>query len=262
MGEWVAYIALGTVAGVLAGLLGIGGGLIIVPALAWLFGMAGFDPAAIMHLAVGTSLATIVFTSISSIVAHHRRGAVLWQVFRRLTPGIVLGAWLGAAVAHLLPTTALRTVFGVFELIVAVQMGFALLPEGHRALPGRVGMMFAGSVIGGVSALLGIGGGTLSVPFLIWCQVSVRQAVATAAAVGLPIAVGGASGFIVTGLGVGDLPPATFGYLYLPALAGIVVASVLFAPLGAHLAHTLPTSVLKRIFALVLALLGLRMLLG
>lgn len=262
MAEWIAYLLLGAGAGVLAGLLGIGGGLIIVPVLAWLFTAAGFDSALIMHLAVGTSLATIIITSISSIKAHHRRGAVLWRVFERLTPGIVFGAAFGALVAHLLPTTALRTVFGVFELLVAVQMGFGVLPEAHRALPGRSGMLLTGSIIGGVSALLGIGGGTLSVPFLLWCRVDIRQAVATAAAVGLPIAIAATGGFIVTGWGHANLPELSLGYVYLPALAGIVVASVLFAPLGAYLAHTLPTRALKHLFAVVLAVLGLRMLLG
>lgn len=262
MTEWIAYLALGAVAGVLAGLLGIGGGLVIVPVLAWLFSAHAFAPELIMHLAVGTSLATIVFTSLSSVRAHHRRGAVLWPVFWQLAPGIVLGAWLGAAVANLLPTAALRIVFGVFELLVALQMGFSLLPEGHRVLPGRYGMTLAGTVIGSISAVIGIGGGTLSVPFMVWCSVNIRQAVATAAAVGLPIALAGTAGFIVTGWGVGGLPGMTLGYVHLPALAGIVAASMLFAPLGAHLAHTLPTAVLKRLFAFVLAGLGLRMLLG
>ena len=259
--EWLIYLALGAFAGTLAGLLGVGGGLIIVPVLAWSFARHGIDHGVIMHLAVGTSLTTIVFTSLSSVRAHHRHGAVRWQAFRQLVPGIVVGAWLGAAVADLLPTSAMRVVFGVFELVVAVQMGFALLPEGHRELPARLGMALAGTVIGGVSAVIGIGGGTLTVPFLVWCNVSMREAVATSAATGLPIAVAGAVGFVVTGWSAAALPPNAVGYLYLPALAGIVATSILFAPLGARLAHTLPTRALKRFFALLLALLGLRMLL-
>ncbi len=261
MNEWLIYLALGAFAGTLAGLLGVGGGLVIVPVLAWSFALSGIDHGVIMHLAVGTSLATIVFTSLSSVRAHHKRGAVQWVAFRRLMPGIVLGAWLGAVVAQLLPTSALRSVFGVFELAVAVQMGFALLPEGHRELPARFGMMLAGAVIGGVSAIIGIGGGTLTVPFLAWCNVPMRQAVATSAATGLPIAVAGAIGFVATGWSATALPQGAVGYLYLPALAGIVATSVLFAPLGARLAHTLPTAILKRFFALLLALLGVRMLL-
>lgn len=262
MMEWVIYLALGAGAGVLAGLLGVGGGLVIVPVLAWAFLGLGMAPGVVMHLAVGTSLATIVFTSISSVRAHHRRGAVRWPQVRALTPGIILGAWIGAYVADLLPTAALRTVFGLFELTVAAQMAFALLPEAHRALPARLGMTTAGGVIGGVSAIVGIGGGTLTVPFLLWCGVAMRQAVATSAACGLPIALAGAAAFVVTGWGNAALPDLALGYLYLPALIGVAATSVLFAPLGAYLAHTLPTTTLKRFFALFLAVLGMKMLLG
>ncbi len=262
MNEWLTYLALGAVAGTLAGMLGVGGGLVIVPVLAWSFAAHAIDPGLIMHLAVGTSLATIVFTSISSVRAHHRRGAVRWPLFWQLTPGIVVGAWLGALVAELLPTTALRTVFGVFELVVAVQLGFALLPEGHRDLPQRLGMGVAGAVIGGVSAVVGIGGGSLTVPFLVWCNVEMRNAVAVSAATGMPIAVAGAVGFVATGWGGAGLPSGAVGYLYLPALAGVVATSVLFAPLGARLAHRLPAATLKRFFAAFLALLGAKMLTG
>lgn len=262
MTEWLIYLALGAFAGVLAGMLGVGGGLIIVPILAWVFLGLGFDAGVIMHLAVGTSLATIVFTSISSVRAHHERGAVQWPVVGRLLPGIVLGVFLGALLAEGLPTAALRSVFGVFELLVAAQMGFSLLPEAHRDLPGRFGMTLAGVVIGGVSAIVGIGGGTLTVPFLLWCGVAMRQAVATSAACGLPIAVSGTVAFAWAGSGNTTLPEQTVGYLYLPALFGVAASSILFAPLGARLAHTLSTHVLKRFFALFLATLGLKMLLG
>ncbi|WP_127478355.1 sulfite exporter TauE/SafE family protein [Sulfurivermis fontis] len=260
MAEWLIYLALGAFAGTLAGMLGVGGGLVIVPVLAWAFAGLAFDQGVIMHLAVGTSLATIVFTSLSSVRAHHRRGAVRWPAVWQLLPGIVLGVFLGALLAAGLPTAALRNVFGVFELLVAAQMGFSLLPEAHRALPGRIGMSAAGTVIGGVSAIVGIGGGTLTVPFLLWCGVAMRQAVATSAACGLPIAVAGAVAFAWTGSGNAGLPAQALGYLYLPALFGIAVSSILFAPLGAWLAHSLPTTALKRFFALFLALLGVRML--
>jgi len=262
MNEWLAYGAVGAFAGVLAGLFGVGGGLVIVPVLALLFAQAGIAPEVLMHLAIGTSLATIVFTSISSVRAHHRRGAVRWDVVWQLTPGIVLGAWLGAALAERLSGDWLRYVFGVFELLVALQMGLNLRASPHRTLPGRPGMGAVGGVIGGVSAIVGIGGGTMTVPFLQWCNVPMRQAVATAAACGLPIAVAGALGFIISGWHNQQLPPLSSGYLYWPAFAGIVAASVLFAPLGARLAHTLPAAQLKRFFALFLALLGVRMLLG
>ncbi|UCE90313.1 MAG: sulfite exporter TauE/SafE family protein [Pseudomonadota bacterium] len=258
----LVYLLLGAFAGTAAGLLGVGGGLIIVPVLALVFSDYGFAPELIMHLAVGTSLATIVLTSISSVRAHHQRGAVMWPEFARLTPGIVLGAWLGAAVAHLMPTTAMRIFFGCFELAVAAQLAFGLKPNAHRQLPGNVAMFGAGGVIGTVSAIVGIGGGTLTVPFLVWCNVAMRNAVATSSACGLPIAVAGAIGFVVAGWNQAALPDWSTGYVYWPAFAGIVAASVVFAPLGAWLAHQLPAQTLKRVFALFLAVLGIRMLMA
>ncbi len=256
-----AYLALGAVAGVLAGLLGVGGGLVIVPALVWVYRAHGFDEALVAHLAVGTSLATIVATSLSSVRAHHRRGAVRWPLVARLAPGIVLGTWLGAVVADRLSTVWLQRVVGVFALAVAVQMLRGVKPSGHRDLPGALGMTAAGGVIGGLSGVVGIGGGSLTVPFLTWCRVDIRRAVATSAACGFPIAVAGALGFIVTGWSVPKLPPGSTGYVYWPAFAGVAAASVLSAPLGAYLAHTLPVVVLRRVFALVLGVVGLKLLL-
>ena len=256
------YLVLGAFAGVMAGLLGVGGGLIIVPALAWIFHQQQITETAIMHLAIGTSLATIVVTSISSVRAHHRRGAVLWPTFWRLTPGIVVGAWLGAAVADALSSFVLQKIFALFVLAMAGQMGFGAKPAPHRDLPGTPGMLATGGVIGAVSAIVGIGGGSLTVPFLTWCNISIRQAVATSAACGLPIALAGALGFIVTGLNATGLPGWSLGYIYGPALVGIAFVSMLFAPLGAKLAHTLPTETLKKVFAIFLALIGFKMLLG
>ena len=256
------YLAVGAFAGTIAGLLGVGGGLIIVPVLALLFQRWGFPDSVLMHLAIGTSLATIVLTAISSMHAHHRRGAVDWSVFRRLTPGIVVGALLGAVIADFMPAKTLRLFFGVFELAVAAQIGLSLLASPHRRLPGGVGMGIAGVVIGALSAVVGIGGGTLTVPFLVWCNVALRNAVATSSATGLPIAVAGAVGFVLTGWNEPDLPAWSTGYLYWPALAGIAAASLAFAPLGAWLAHTLPVDTLRRFFAIFLAVLGVRMLLG
>lgn len=256
------YLLAGVIAGLLAGMLGVGGGLVIVPVLVYLFTLQGFDSSVIMHLAIGTSLATIVLTSISSVRAHHQRGAVLWPVVVRLSPGIVVGAWLGAAVAHLLPTTALRIIFGLFELAVATQMALELSAAPHRQLPGRIATGIAGIIIGTVSAIVGIGGGTLTVPFLTWCNVEIRRAVATSAACGLPIALAGSIAFIVSGWHQPALPSASSGYLHWPAVLGIGITSVLLAPFGARLAHTLPVKTLRRTFALFLALLGLRMLLA
>ena len=256
------YLTLGLFAGVMAGLLGVGGGLIIVPTLAWIFHHQQVDDAIVMHLAIGTSLATIVVTSISSVRAHHRRGAVLWPIFWRLTPGIVVGAWLGAAIADALPSAVLSKVFAVFVLTVAAQMGFGAKPAPHRELPGTAGMLTAGGVIGAVSAIVGIGGGSLTVPFLTWCNIAIRQAVATSSACGLPIALAGALGFVVTGLNAAGRPDWSLGYIYGPALVGITLTSMLSAPLGAKLAHTLPTEMLKKVFAAFLTLVGVKMLLG
>jgi uncharacterized membrane protein YfcA len=241
-------------------LLGIGGGIVIVPALFFLYHWQDFPSALIMHMAVGSSLATVVFTSLTSTYAHHHRGAVLWPCIVRLIPGIVAGAWLGAVLADHLPERALRSGFGLFELLVAAQLVFGFKPQAHQRLPGPLGMAVAGLIIGTVSTVLGIGGGTLTVPFLLWCNVNLRQAVATSAACGLPIALAGAIGFAATGWDNSALPPWSSGYIYWPAVVSVVAASTLSAPVGAWLAHTLPIATLRRLFAMIVALIGIRML--
>jgi len=262
MSFFLAYALLGVVAGVLAGLLGVGGGIVIVPALYFLFHLQGLPEPLIMHLAVGSSLMTVIFTSISSTLAHHHRGAVLWPVALWLAPGIVIGALLGAGLADLLPESILRRAFAVFEVYVALQMMLGLKPRPSRNLPGAPVLGLIGGGIGTISSMLGIGGGTLTVPFLIWCNVNIRNAVATSAACGLPIATAGASGFLLTGWGRPELPPWSSGYLYWPAVLGVVITSALFAPLGARLAHAIPVATLKRVFAVVLLIIGGRMLYG
>ena len=259
---WIifAYLLLGALAGVLAGLLGVGGGMVIVPAFFFLFKSQGLPNDLLMHMAVGSSLATVVLTSLSSAHAHHRRGAVLWRSVGFLTPGIVAGALLGAAVARYLPSPQLRILFGLFEIVVAVQLLMGLRPAPHRELPDLTGMTLAGLVVGSVSTVLGIGGGTMTVPFLLWCNVTIREAIATSAACGLPIALTGALGFALLGLGQPDLPQGSTGFLYWPAILGVVTGSMFFTPLGARLAHTLPVETLRRLFAAVLALIGVRML--
>jgi uncharacterized membrane protein YfcA len=256
----VFYLLIGALAGVLAGLLGVGGGLVIVPTLVFVFHAYDIASSSATHIAVGTSLASIVFTSMSSIWAHHRRGAVMWPVFRQLVPGLIAGALIGAAIADLLSTTSLSKVFGVFELLIATYMLIDSRPAPHRDLPGWAGMFSAGSIIGTVSSIIGIGGGTMTVPFLVWCNQNMRNAVATSAACGLPIAVAGAAGFIAVGVNETGLPQGATGYLYWPAFLGIVIFSVVTAPLGARLAHTIPTAALKKFFALFLMALGIRML--
>ena len=262
MEAFLAYLLCGTVAGVLAGLLGVGGGLVIVPVLSVLFAMQGFASDVMVHVAVGTSLATIVFTSLSSVRAHHKRRAVLWPVVWQLVPGIVIGALLGAAVANAMPTNILRTFFAVFEVLVAIQMFLSLRPQAERDLPARWGMSLAGSSIGLISSIVGIGGGTLTVPFLVWCRVTVHQAIGTSSACGLPIALGGTIGFIVMGWENPVLPASSSGYVYWPAWVGIVTASVVAAPAGASLAHRLPAKSLKKIFAIFLLVLAAIMLLA
>jgi uncharacterized membrane protein YfcA len=259
--DFLLLLVFGGLAGVLAGLLGIGGGIIIVPVLAQVFIHQGVATEVLMHVAIGTSLATIVITSISSIRAHQRRGAIDWQVVRRITPGIIVGGLAGAGIATLLPGDVLRMVFAVFLLVVALRMAQGGAVPAHRRLPGTAGMFGAGGALGPVSTLMGVGGGTMSVPFLTWCNVPVRHAVATSAAIGLPIALTGAVSYAATGWGQADLPAWSIGYINLPALVGIVVASILAAPLGAALAHRIDPTLLKRLFAVFLAIMGVRLLL-
>ena len=257
-----AYATLGVFAGILAGLLGVGGGLVIVPVLVFLFQAQGIDPGIVVHLAIGTSLATIVFTGLSSVLAHHRHGAVLWSVVRRLTLGLIVGTGMGAVLVHLLPTDTLKVIFGLFELAVAFKMGVGLRTSPRRQLPDRAGMTGVGAVIGLVSGVVGIGGGTLTVPFLVWCNTAMRNAVATSAACGVPIALAGSVGFMSVGWSVKTLPLYSTGYVYWPALLGVTAASVLTASFGAKLAHHLPTTTLTHFFALFLCLLGGQMLLS
>jgi uncharacterized protein len=257
--ELLAYLVTGAFAGFIAGLLGVGGGLVIVPALALLFARQGVGDLHLMHLAVGTSLASIVPTALASLLAHDRRGSVDWAVVRGLLPGIVAGGLAGAWLARQLGSPALALLFGSFEILVAVQLWFGLRPAAHQALPGRWGLGLAGGVIGAVSALLGIAGGTLTTPFLLWYGVDIRHAVGTSASAGLPIALFGAAGFVWSGWGVSVGPDWTTGFIHWPAVAILLLASVPMAPLGARLAHTLPRPVLTRGFALFLLLVGLKM---
>lgn len=255
------YLALGAFAGVLAGLLGVGGGLVIVPILTFIFSAQGVPADHILHLALGTSLASIMFTSVSSLRAHHVRGAVEWLVVRRITPGILAGTFFGSWVAAQLSTRFLKAFFVVFLYYVAIQMLLNIRPKPHRQLPGATAMFGVGGLIGGISSLVGIGGGSMSVPFLVWCNVAMHNAIGTSAAIGFPIALAGAAGYLVNGLAV-DLPPATLGYIYLPALIGVAAASIVTAPLGARLAHSLPIGGLKKIFALLLIVMGTKMMLS
>jgi uncharacterized membrane protein YfcA len=259
---WIAaYLALGAFAGVFAGMLGIGGGLVLVPALALMFAAQALFPAGeILHLALGTSMASIIFTAIASIRTHHRHGAIRWDLVKTITPGILLGTGLGTLVAANVPTRPLAVFFTFFVCIVAVQMALNLKPKSTRELPGPLGVAGVGLGIGVLSSLVAIGGGSLTVPFLTWCNVRIQQAIGTSAAVGLPIAIGGTLGYVFNGWGKAGLPAGSLGYVYLPALAILVAATMVTAPFGARLAHRLPVATLKRIFAGLLILLAAKML--
>ncbi|KAF0806247.1 hypothetical protein A167_03260 [Alcanivorax sp. S71-1-4] len=255
--EFLLYLVLGAAAGVLAGLFGVGGGIVIVPVLVFSFTAQGLDPHVLTHLAVGTSLATIVFTSINSVLEHHRKGAVLWPIFAWMTLGILLGAGLGSLTAAAIKGPVLQKIIGVFAIVIAIQMGFDLKPGALRAVPGKPGLTAAGGVIGWASAIFGIGGGTLTVPFLTWRGVAMQQAVATSSACGLPIAAVGALSFMAIGWHETGLPQWSIGFVYLPAMLGIAFTSMFFARFGARLAHRLPPRRLKRLFAVLLFCVGI-----
>lgn len=252
----IGYLLLGLLAGFVAGLLGVGGGLIIVPILVWLFEAQGITQHG-MHLALGTSLASILFTSMSSLRAHHARGAVDWHTVTRIAPGIVAGTLFGAVLAARLSPVPLKLFFVAFLFYAAGQMWWNFKPAALRQLPGQTGMFGAGTLIGAVSSWVGIGGGTLSVPFQLWCNVPLHRAIGTSAAIGLPIALSGAVGYALTAPDHGL--PGTLGYIHLTALASIALGSIGTAPLGARVAHALPVGKLKRIFALLLFTLAVRM---
>lgn len=259
---FLVYAAIGVVAGLLAGLLGVGGGLVIVPSLIAVFTYFQFSPEILTHLAVGTSLATIVFTSVSSIRTHHQSGALQWPLAGKISLGIVVGAGLGAVIADALQGPWLQFLFGAFTMLMAMQMGLGFKPDAGRSLPSLPGLMTAGVVIGSISSVFGIGGGSLTVPFLSWCNVKMQQAVATSAAIGFPIAVSGAAAFMMTGWNETGLPEGATGYVYWPAFVGIVLCSVIFANLGAKLAHRLPSTTLKKVFAFFIGIVGFKLLWG
>ncbi|HLL12323.1 MAG TPA: sulfite exporter TauE/SafE family protein [Rubrivivax sp.] len=254
-------LALGTVAGFLAGLLGVGGGMLIVPVLSWLLAQRGVESGLEVKIAIATSMATILFTSLSSVRAHHKLGAVRWDLLRGMSPGIVLGALAsGAGAFALLQGQGLALVFAGFIGYSALQMLRGKQPAPHRSMPGRVGQAAVGFSIGFVSALLGAGGAFLWVPFMIWCNVPPRHAVGTSSALGFPIAAASTAGYVISGWGLPAALPGTVGYLYLPALFIIALASVSLAPLGARTAQRLNVKVLKRLFALLLLVLAASML--
>mgnify|MGYP001039554752 FL=1 len=256
-----ALALLGLATGFLAGLLGIGGGMLLVPFLTYIIGLQGVAPGLAVKMAIAKSMATIMFTSISSVRAHHRRGAVRWDIAQRLAPGIVLGGMAASlGVFALLRGSVLAMVFAVFVAFSALQMLRARKPSPSRELPGTAGQIAAGSSIGFLSGLVGAGGGFISVPFMTWCNVPIHNAVATSAALGFPIAVVNVLGYVLAGRAETSLPPASLGYVWLPALGAVALCSVLTAPLGARVAHQLPVAQLRRVFAGLLFVLAAYML--
>ena len=248
---------LGTCTGFLAGLLGIGGGMVMVPFITFMLSHRGVEDDLAVKMAIATSMATIIFTSISSVRAHHKRGAVRWDLVKGLAPGIVLGSMLGSVgVFALLKGSYLAVFFGLFVGFSATQMFLDKKPAPSRQVPGFAGQLAAGGGIGFLSGLVGAGGGFISVPFMTWCNVAIHNAVATSAALGFPIAVANVLGYIWSGLALEGLPEGAFGYIWLPALGVIAMCSVITAPLGAKAAHNLPVKKLKRVFASMLYLLA------
>jgi uncharacterized membrane protein YfcA len=255
----LAALGLGT--GFLAGLLGIGGGMLMVPFITIIMGQRGVPADLAVKMAIATSMATIIFTSVSSVRAHHKRGAVRWDIVQRLSPGIVIGSLVGSlGVFALLKGTALAIFFALFVGFSATQMFIDKKPKPTRQMPGTGGQLAAGGAIGFISGLVGAGGGFISVPFMTWCNVAIHNAVATSAALGFPIAVANVLGYVISGQSAQGLPAGSFGYIWLPALAVIAACSVFTAPLGAKAAHSLPVKKLKRVFATILYLLATYML--
>lgn len=262
MHAWLIYLLTGGVVGFLAGLLGIGGGLVMVSVLASVFLSLSFPSDYVLHLALGTTTAIITLTSIASLRAHHAHGAVNWRIVRNISPGIVVGALTGSTMAGQLSSWVLSVILVLFIGLVATQIWFNLKPARNYALPGRFGMFTVGGIIGVISSLVSIGGGSLTVPFLITCQVKLHHAIGTSAAIGFPVALASATGYAINGLAhKQSLPDYSLGYIYLPALVIVALASMITAPLGARTAHSLPAAQLRKIFAILLYLLGIKLLL-
>lgn len=259
--QWMlSFLVLGSFVGFMAGLLGIGGGGIMVPILTSIFLLQGVAPDNVIHLALGTSMASMIVTSFSSLRAHNVKGAVLWKVVKGMAVGIILGTFLSTFLASYLSSIYLAIFFTAFMVFVSFQMFLNKKPSPSRDLSGSTGLFTVGSGIGAVSALVSIGGGSLTVPYLIWQNVETKKAIGTSAAIGLPISIAGTVGYLVNGLGNSSLEAYTFGFVNLPAVLLISATSFFMAPLGARFAHKLPISILKKIFAILLIILSAKML--
>ena len=257
---WLAYPALGAVAGFLAGLIGIGGGGMMVPILTSVFLAQGMPLTHVVHLSLGTAMAVMVITAVSSFRTHHRLGSVRWDIWRMMTPGILIGAFGTTFLAAKVPSQPLAFFFACFMGLMAVQMMINIKPSPSRDLPGPLGVGAVGMGIGSISSLVAIGGAAMSVPFMMWCNVKIQHAIGTSAAIGWPVAIAGALGYVINGWGTPGLPPLSVGFVYLPALVGVAVVGVITAPIGARLAHRMPVERLKKVLAVFFMLLSLKML--
>lgn len=255
----LGYLAIGGVVGLFAGMLGVGGGLLIIPSLAYALEAQGFPREYVLHIAIGTAMASIMFTSVSSTRAHALRGSVRWDIARAMTPGILVGSLLGAILAKFISTRMLALYFAAFVCYLAINMVTGTRTKVGAQPPGSIGIFTAGFVISGLCSLLAMGGAVMTVPFMLRWRISMVQAIGTAAAVGFPIALGGTVGYVMSGWD-SALPKWSIGYVYLPALAALTFASVLAAPLGARIAHRVPDKVLQLIFSSLLLVLAGHML--
>jgi uncharacterized membrane protein YfcA len=253
---WLTYAALGVFVGFFSGLLGIGGGSMIVPVLGLTFVAFGFSPEQVLHLSLGTSLAAMIVSTASATRAHHLHGAVRWDIVKMLAPGIAIAGLASGVIARALPLAFLKIFFLCFMGYVAYQIIFGLKPQPGHDLPGRLGTAAVGLGIGALSALAGVGGAMLSVPFMMYCNVGFHQAIATSAAISFVVSVAGAIGFVGAGFGEPGLPPNSIGYVYVPAFIGISLTSIFLAPVGARVAHRMPVAKLKKMFAFLLLLLA------
>ena len=256
----LGYLLLGAIAGLTAGIFGIGGGIIIVPTLIFAFTYLQFSPDVVAHLAVGTSLATILFTSLSAIYVHYKKFNIDWPLSIKLSIGMLFGGFIGAYVAEYLSSALLQRIFAIYAVIVALQMWFSWLPKGALVLPKKIGCSLLGAVIGIVSGLFGIAGGTLVVPILTLYRVNMTQAIATSSVTGVAISLSGSMGYIWMGWHNQALPSESFGYVYWPALLGIILSSTIFAKIGAKLTYNLPANILKKLFSLLLLIIAVKLL--
>lgn len=258
----LVYLGLGAIAGLLAGLFGIGGGLIMVPVLLLAFTAQGFPAEVLTHMAIATSLGTMIFTATSSIYSHHRQGGVCWSLFLPLACGMLIGAFAGVHTALQLSGYQLQSILGVFALLMALHLIMEVRPNKVRPMLNHSPLALAGTLIGWLSTIFGIGGGVLTVPLLVWRSLPIKQAVGTAAACSFPIALTGAFTNLVSSWEVPNLPSYSMGYIYLPAVMGMVITGTVAAHLGARLAYHLSSHILRRIFVVFLILVGLHMLLN